>query len=556
MNSQRLVRRLFACIAILLYGGLALGENAQESVQAKRNPIVFPTSASPQAEAIFLAGVEMLHNFQYDDAIQTFRNAIKMQPNFDMAYWGLAMSYNHPLWGEQEMQAAQGVLMELDKAPATTTNAREKGLIDAVRLLYGNGDKPGRDTAYAEAMGRLYAQYPNDDEVASFYGLALLGKESDEGRSFLLTMKASDVLEQVYARNPEHPGVLHYLVHCYDDPKYAELGVTAADRYEEVARDSAHALHMPSHIYLDLGLWKKFVYANERSWVASENRITQGKLKPGDYDIHGLHTLLWLQYGHLQQGQLAQALNYLRTMEKIYALNPSPMVKWYLAMMKASYVVDAPNWREVSMSLDLEGIELTAPTSDLFASGLASLRENHTDMDSTIKQIGDLVAGRQKASEETGGHDMHHDVSFFTSFYTTSVSPARIMQGELQAMQLLAEGNDIEAVNRLIDAAAEEDKLPIGYGPPVPVKPSEELLGEMYLRLGRPVNAMRAFQVALIRYPNRAASLIGLSEAAKLSGDRETAAKAGNKLRDMRIDNGNRYQAWKAWPCKDCAPPK
>ncbi|MGF7179013.1 hypothetical protein [Tunturiibacter psychrotolerans] len=556
MNSQRLVTLFYACIALLLYSGMALCQDARESARAKPTPIVFPTAASPQAEALFLAGVKMLHNFQYDDAVLTFRNAIKMQPSFDMAYWGLAMSYNHPLWGEQDMQTAQDVLTELDKAPTTMMSTREKGFIDAIRLLYGNGDKARRDTAYADAMGRLYAQYPKDDEVASFYGLALLGEESDEGRSFLLTMKASDVLEQVYARNPTHPGVLHYLVHCYDDPKYAGLGVTAADRYEEVAGDSAHALHMPSHIYLDLGLWKRFVYANERSWVASENLMIQGTVKPGEYDIHGLHTLLWLQYGHLQQGQLAQALNCLRTMEKIYALNPSPMVKWYLAMMRASYVVDAQNWKEVNMSLDLDGIELTAPTSDLFASGLASLRENHTDMQPTIKQIGDLVADRQKASEELKGHDMHHDVSFFTSFYITSISPAKIMQGELQAMQSLAEGNDIEAVNRLIDAAAEEDKLPIGYGPPVPVKPSEELLGEMYLRLGRPVNAMRAFQVALIRCPNRAASLIGLSEAANLSGDRETAAKADDKLRDMGIDNGNRYQAWKVWPCKDCAQSK
>jgi hypothetical protein len=126
------------------------------------------------------------------------------------------------------------------------------------------------------------------------------------------------------------------------------------------------------------------------------------------------------------------------------------------------------------------------------------------------------------------------------------------MQTELKAMQLLADGQGFEAIDRLIDAAAEEDKLPIGYGPPVPVKPSVELLGEVYLRLGRPVNAMRAFQVALLRYPNRAASLVGLSEAAKLAGDRGEAAKADEELRAMGSDGTHRYQSWKEWQCKGC----
>lgn len=551
MNSWRLVTRIFACIVIFLMGcGWTCSQDSL--AQGKRNPIVFPTSASPQAEETFLAGVKLLHNFQYDDAIKTFRDAIKTQPNFDMGYWGLAMSYNHPLWGEQDLQAARDVLTELDKAPATSLSPRERGFIAAVRLLYGGGDKAKRDTAYADAMGKLYAQYPNDDEVASFYGLALLGLEADESRSFLLLMKASDVLEAVYARNPNHPGVLHYLVHCYDDPKYAALGLTAADRYEEVAGDSAHALHMPSHIYLDLGLWNKFVYANERSWVASKNRIANDKLKPADYDIHGLHTLQWLQYGYLQQGQIAKALDCLRAMEKIYALNPSPMVKWYLGMMRASYAVDAPNWKEVNMSLDLNGIELTAPTSDLFAGGLVALREGDTDMQPVIKQIGDLVDSRQHASEGVAGH---HDVSFFTSFYATSVAPAHIMQTELQAMQLLAEGKGLDAISRLIDAAAEEDKLPIGYGPPVPVKPSMELLGEVYLKLGRPVNAMRAFEVALIRYPNRAASLVGLDVAAKLAGDRDIETRADEELRAIRDNATVNDQGWKEWPCKGCSGP-
>jgi tetratricopeptide (TPR) repeat protein len=509
-----------------------------------------------------LTGVELLHNFEYDDAVKTFSDVIKAQPDFAMAYWGLAMSYNHPLWGEQDLESARHALAGLDKVPTTNLTPREKGFIAAVRLLYGDGDKAKRDTAYAEAMRQLYVQYPDDDEVASFYGLALLGTKG-ENESFVVTVKASDVLERVYSRNPNHPGVLHYLVHCYDNPGYALLGRQAADRYGAVAPGSAHALHMPSHIYLDLGMWKEFVRVNEASWEASLDRVRRGDLGPGGYDIHGLHTLQWVEYGYLQQGQTAKAMDSLKAMAKIYAANPDPMVKWYYAMMRASYIVNAPTWKDISTSVDLKGIdaidlrgvELTAPANSVFATGLAAVRQKQPEqVKRAIGDIGELIKKTQHETQDDAGKTDagHHHDSFFTSSYAASIKPAQVMQAQLEALQLLANGKVEEAINQLQAAVGDEEQLPVGYGPPDPVKPSAELLGEVYLRAGHPQSAMRAFQWALLRYPKRAASLVGLSEAARLAGDHETAAKAEQELGAMQHGVSGRFQAWKQLPCGAC----
>jgi tetratricopeptide (TPR) repeat protein len=546
-------------VAWILLGALLVWPGWVWGQRVTADPIRFPTSGAAHAQRSFVTGVKLLHNFEYDDAISAFRDAIKTQPNFAMAYWGLAMSYNHPLWGEQDLDAARHVLADLDKISVSGLTPRERGFLDAVKKLYGPGDKLARDKAYAEAMHRLHVQFPDDDEAASFYGLALLGLRADTS-DFLYTIEASDVLEKVYAHNPNHPGVLHYLVHCYDDPRYASQGLQAADRYEQVAADSAHALHMPAHIYLDLGMWKAFVHANEASWAASLDRLRREHLTPGQHDIHALHTLLWLEYGYLQQGKFAKAMDCLKTMARIEALSSSPMVEWYAAMMRAAYIVDAPDAHEMVLApelkaintLDLHEIELTAPASDAFADGLSADRQRQPQ--EVLQAREKIDAYIQHAQHLVQGHGGHQHSSFFSSTYASSIAPAHIMESQLEALGLLADGKDQDALDLLQQAVAEEDKLPVGYGPPVPVKPSAELLGEVYLREGDPQNAMRLFQLALLRYPNRAASLAGLQAAAHRSGDEATAAKATQTLQAIQGDGAHPYLAWEALPCANCAP--
>jgi tetratricopeptide (TPR) repeat protein len=310
-------------------------------------------------------------------------------------------------------------------------------------------------------------------------------------------------------------------------------------------------------------MWKEFVRVNEASWEASLDRVRRGNLGPGGYDIHGLHTLQWVEYGYLQQGQTAKAMDSLKAMAKIYAANPDPMVKWYYAMMRASYIVNAPTWKDISASVDLKGIdaidlrgvELTAPANSVFATGLAAVRQKQPEqVKRAIGDIGELIKKTQHETQDDAGKTDagHHHDSFFTSSYAASIKPAQVMQAQLEALQLLANGKVEEAINQLQAAVGDEEQLPVGYGPPDPVKPSAELLGEVYLRAGHPQSAMRAFQWALLRYPKRAASLVGLSEAARLAGDHETAAKAEQELGAMQHGVSGRFQAWKQLPCGAC----
>ena len=196
----------------------------------------FPTSGKPGAQAHFLRGVAALHSFWYDEAADAFREAQKADPAFSLAYWGEAMTHNHPIWSEQDRDAALAVLARAPKAPTE----RERAWMAAVEALYGEGEKPARDRAYAEAMRALHERFPEDLEAASFYALSLIGPALTNGKTGpdrdRDLMKAAGVLEVFFDRNPEHPGVLHYLIHAYDDPSHAALGMRAARLYGKVPR--------------------------------------------------------------------------------------------------------------------------------------------------------------------------------------------------------------------------------------------------------------------------------------------------------------------------------
>src|SRR5215218_1306933 len=236
----------------------------------------FPTSGSPAAQAHFLRGVAALHSFWYDEAADAFRAAQKAQPGFAMAYWGEAMTYNHPIWSEQDRDGALAALVRLaparDARSAKAPTDREKGFLAAVEILYGEGDRGARDAAYETAMEKLHQRYPDDLEVASFYALSRIGPAltgpPGEQRSRTL-IQAAALLEELFDRNPELPGVVHYLIHAYDDPLHAPLGLRAARIYARIAPAAHHALHMPAHIFVQLGDWASTASSNEAAWAAS-----------------------------------------------------------------------------------------------------------------------------------------------------------------------------------------------------------------------------------------------------------------------------------------------
>jgi len=227
--------------------------------------VVFANSGSPAAQKDFLEGLALLHDFEYPAAADAFRRAQTTDPDFAMAYWGEAMTFNHPVWMQQDLNAGRAALNKLAPSPAERREKaktdREKEYLDAIEVLYGEGTKEERDFRYMEVMAKLHAHYPDDIDATAFYGLAILGT-AHEGRNETKYMRAAGVLEETWIDNRNHPGLLHYLIHSYDDPTHAALGLRAARLYAKIAPDAGHAQHMTSHIFLALGMWKETVDAN------------------------------------------------------------------------------------------------------------------------------------------------------------------------------------------------------------------------------------------------------------------------------------------------------
>ena len=235
---------------------------AQESQLGR---VEFQTSGSEKAQAHFLRGLAALHSFWYEEALEAFRESTKVEPDFAMGYWGEAMAHNHPLWSEQDIAAARQVLTKMKETPNLTD--RERAYLAAVRLLYAEGDKPARDAAYSAAMEKIYRAYPDDLDAAAFYSLSLLGMVNFEEKSYRLQAKAGAIALDVYQKNPNHPGAAHYIIHAFDDPDHAILALPAARRYAGIAPEAHHARHMPSHIFLQLGMWPEAAWPHQL-WTA------------------------------------------------------------------------------------------------------------------------------------------------------------------------------------------------------------------------------------------------------------------------------------------------
>src|SRR6266545_4576774 len=351
-----------------LFGSLLSGAVSAATEDLGR--IDFPTSGSAEAQKRFLRGALLLHSFEFDDAAEEFREARKIEPGFAMACWGEAMTFNHPLWMEQDAGSARKALDRLAPSPearlAKAPTEREKMYLSAVETLYGKGNKAENDRAYAEAMRRLHQKFPEDENAAAFYALALLGATEGK-RDFPTYMKAAAIAEEVFAKNPLHPGAVHYLIHSYDDPIHAPLGMRAARVYAKIAPAAGHALHMPSHIFFASGMWEEAAASNEAAWKAALDRAERKSLGPGE---HNYHALFWLEYSYLQLGRYADARRVLSTMEEDAGKSGSDRAKSHRAMMRAAYVVETRRFDvDVARALSQDGERGVA----LFAEGFAAL---------------------------------------------------------------------------------------------------------------------------------------------------------------------------------------
>ena len=516
---------------------------ASHAADQNMGVISFENSGAPAAQADFSSGLAALHNFQYPLAARLFQRAQAAAPDFAMAYWGEAMTHDHPVWHEQDLKAARAALVKLGATPearaAKAKTPREQAYLAAVDILFGDGDENDRDRRYALAMEQLHAKYPDDIDGTCFYALALLGT-SNSGRDVPTYMKAAALMEEVFERNPQHPGAAHYLIHSVDDSVHAPLGLRAANAYAKIAPVSPHAQHMTSHIYLALGMWDETAAANERTIG-----LINDAMRARDQDAAPVgcgHPVTWLTYAYLQQGRFADARRLLdgcaeemrshpsmpeHAMGPQSALDSDSSSAASFAVMRSRYLIDSGEWSgPVSgMKVNVENLISAEFTRD-WTDAYGAIRFRKPDAATTA------AIARSKDSTK-------RYVAAATAAGVTPDDPAlrmpRIEEQQLDGLLLLKRGRTKEALALLSQAAAGERATPMEFGPPSLDKPANELLGEVLLELGRAKEACEAFQAAQVLAPGRGQSLLGLSKCARQLGNTELADSVDARLAKIRL---------------------
>lgn len=507
---------------VILFLSVLAAACSPTKTDEKLGTVYFEPTGSKEAVKHFEEGLLLLHSFEFDDAAIAFLSAQETDPTMAMAYWGEAMTYNHPLWAEQDYDKGVAALNKFsaskDERVEKSGTPIEKDFMKAVNILYGEGSKYERDVAYAEFMEGMYNTYPKSQEAAAFYALSLLGSVP-VGRNQEVYEKGAVIAKGILAENPNHPGALHYLIHSYDDPDHASNAVEAANRYMEVASAAGHALHMPSHIYVATGMWDDVVRSNELSYQASVDRMQRKKL---DNDARGYHAFQWLLYGYLQQGRLENAKQIVNEMKQYTEELPSARARVHMSLIKGAYLAETGDWDgEISnIVIDQKGLNISVVGINSFLDGMKSFSQN--DKLKLEEHINKLEQERQKVSIqlENKGIAMCSGVGWESQKANQlDVDQANIMEMELRSVLADMNGKKDEAESWLKKAVELESNISYSYGPPPVVKPSFEMYGEWLLKNERPQEALAQFDYSLKRAPNRVLSLKGKLSAARHLGD-------------------------------------
>ena len=429
-------------------------------------------SGDPAAQESFLDGLAALHSFWYEEARDLFRQAQATDPGFALAYWGEAMTWYQPIWSTTNTSSGRAAIERLDDDAGERLERYgtevERALVDAARELFdGDGE-----AAFSASLGASHQRLPDSTEIAAFYALSLQGRASRWGKRSAederLIAESVAILEELFERHPRHPGVLHYLIHALDNPEDAPRGKAAADIYLTVAPDASHALHMPSHIYVQLGDWERVVESNRAAWAASERWVDRKDLAQSKKDFHALS---WLHYGLLQLGDFAAADEVRATLRANGGGRWNSEPVW-----EARRLIESEDWH---MTLSESSRE-----ESLFARAYAAARRGDLD-------------GAREGIESLGG----------------AGGDTEILRLELEALVAAEEGRTERAVRRLAEAAELEEAQRTPSGPPDLVKPALELYGEVLLAMGRCGEAVEAFERSLARMPNRRLSVRGARDA-------------------------------------------
>ena len=471
--------------------------------------IDFPTSAGEEAQEHFIRGVAILHSFGYEQAREQFHAAQELEPDFALAYWGETLTYNHPLLPERDLESPRAALARLgetrEERAAKAATERELGFLSAVEELFGEGELAERRIAYMETMRGLYESHTEDDEVAAFYALSLLSAVGPLGDdSFRLNVMAGSIALGVFERNPNHPGAAHYIIHSFDDPVHAPLALPAAHRFAEIAAAVSHARHMPSHIFIQRGMWDLVSKSNDSAYAAALALWDEGESVS---DM--VHSLDWGQYGDLQRGDFAKAREWIaelddlveRTGDEGRGKNTAPLVR-------ARYIVETQQWETREITEDTAG-------SELLATGISAVHGGDLDLARAAAARLEKLGARETGDRST---------------FQRGSKPLQVMHHEIAGLIRLAEGDSEGAVAQFDEGVAIAQTMGPPRGAASPIKPIRELYGEVLLQLERPVEAVEQFEATLLKTPNRPRSLLGLARAHAAAGDSAAAADAYGKL--------------------------
>ena len=505
--------------------------------------VSFETTCNAQAADLLHRGLGWLHSFEYEVAARTFAEAAAADPGCGIAYWGVAMSYYHPLWtppSAAELEKGRSALAKARTAGARSE--RERAYIAAIEAFYRDSERLDHKTralAYSAAMEQLHKRYPDDREAAVFYALSLIAAGTmDKDPEFAKEKQAGAILNQVLALEPDHPGVAHYLIHSFDYPQLADLALPAARRYAGIAPASPHAQHMPSHIFVRLGLWDEAIKSNLASEAASRAFAKANGL--ADSSSERLHAMDYLVYGYLQTGQDSQADRVLGELNAIRRADPPVFSVAYAATaIPARLLLERRQWREAA-SLELrENVRTLAPLADFkwgeahihFARGVGAARSG--DVAAARREVAKLAEIERSLIVPPGTYDWRTQVA--------------IERQVVEAWLAQAEGRGEDAL-RLMRASADLDdaaeKHPVTPGA---ILPAREQLGELLLELGRPAEALSEYEAAMKRAPRRLAGLYGAARAARLADDTAKASHYYAELAQLtKSSDGTRAEVREA----------
>ena len=479
--------------------------------------VVFPTSCSPAAQAKFTRAVALLHSFWYEEAEKAFTEAANADPRCGMAWWGVAMSNYHPVWPSPYAPAelARGVAAAKKAKAAGAKTARENGYIDAIAAFYNDvdhADLKTRARAYEAGMQRLTAAFPNDDEAAIFYGLSLIahGMSLPTDKTYTYQKEAAEIFNRLLATHPDHPGIAHYLIHSFDYPALAPLALNAANAYAKIAPSSPHALHMPSHIFVRLGMWPETIESNLKSANAARDHAAHAH--PGSVAFDELHASDYLAYAYLQLGQDEPVRKLVDELAAIKSLDVENFAGYYaMASVPARYALERKRWSDAA-ALTVRPAEFPwdryayAEAVTYFASGMGKARGGnpagaHADIEK-LKQLRQMLLDQKNA--------------YWANQVTVQIDA-------VDGWTAHAEGHDDAAEAALRNAADLEDSTDKSPVTPGAILPAREMLGDFLLMMNRPQEALDAYERSFKDSPGRLNGLSGAAYAAQLTGDREKA---------------------------------